>query len=384
MAKATNETIGLLEDERRGRRGVEGRDIAVGGRAWKGNLGDRLLVAQKLPQAVLKISSHNTGKDRVRDRLRYISRQGSLSLETDEGVGVDGLDEVDELVEHWAADFTDRKNSRDAMSLVISLPAGTDHNAATDAAREFFSETFSDNHEYVFAGHDDTDNFHIHVVVKGRGRNGKPMRPSRRDPQIWRQSFAEKARAHGIELDASPRFARGEGRRSPPTPVYELRRRGEVVRVDQSAAKEALRRAKNPKDRASRSESVIRKINQRERVIFAKQALDVVKQAKSLKDDGQRMVALEMASELASFAEGMPVPRSQMDRMKSRIKTSLGEPKVDVREVRKLVKQVERGLRGQVLSFESKNDQRVAIAARARLTNVISERDRSRGKDTER
>ncbi len=381
MATTSNETVGLLDEDRRGRRSAQGKDISVGGRAWKGHLGDRILVARKLPQAVLKISSHNTGKDRVRARLRYISRQGTQSLETDEGVTLDGLDEVDALVENWAADFPERKNSRDAMSLVISLPAGTDKKAATDAAREFFAEAFSENHEYVFAAHDDTDNFHIHLVVKSRGRDGKPMRPSRRDPQLWRQAFAEKARAHGIELDASPRFARGEGRRTPPRAVFEMRRRSEHIRVDESAAKEAVRRAMNPKDRASRSESVIRKINRRERVIFAEQAIEVVKQAKTLKDDGQRLAALEIASELASFAEGMPVPRSRMDRMKSAIKPELGQPKVDVKEVRRLVKQVERGLRGQVLTFESRNDQRVAIAARVRLSNVIGERDRTRDID---
>ena len=119
----------------------------------------------------------------------------------------------------------------------------------------------------------------------------------------------------------------------------------------------------------------------RERVIFVTQAIEVVKQAKTLKDDGQRLAALEIASELASFAEGMPVPRSRMDRMKSAIKPGLGHPKVDVRDVRRLVKQVERGIRGQVLTFKSKNDQRIAIAARVRLSNVIGERDRAQDSD---
>lgn len=384
MAKRSNESLALLDEERRGRRSAQGRDISVGGRAWKGHLGDRILVARKLPQAVLKISSHNTGKDRVRARLRYISRQGTLSLETDEGVMLDSLDEVDGLVDNWAVDFPERKNSRDAMSLVISLPAGTDEKAARDAAREFLAETFGENYEYVFAAHDDTGNFHIHVVVKSRGRDGKPMRPTRRDPQLWRQAYAEKAREHGIELDASPRFARGEGRRTPPAPIFEMRRRREIPRVDNAAAKEAVRRAMNPKDRASRSESAIRKINQRERIIFATQALEVVKQAKTLKSDGQRLAALEIASELASFAEGMPVPRSQMDRMKSSIKPELGQPKVDVREARRLVKLIERGIRGQVLSFDSKKYQRSAIAARVRLSNVIGERDRSRDRGVDR
>lgn len=384
MARASKESVGLLDEERRGRRARESGDLSIGGRAWQGHLGDRIRVAKKFPQAVLKISSHNTGKNRVAARLRYIARQGRLPLETDEGVMLDGVEEIDALVDNWAVDFPDRKNSRDAMSLVISLPAGTDEKAATSAAREFLAESFSENHEYVFAAHDDTENFHIHVVIKSRGRDGKPMRSSRRDPQLWRQLYAEKARAEGIELDASPRFARGEGRRTPPTAVFEKRRRREPLVVDDEAAKRALQRAMNPKDRASRSESVIRKINERERIQFATQALDVIKQSKTLKDDGQRLAALEIASELASFAEGMPVPRSRMDRMKALVKPDLDDPKVDRRESRRLVKLVERGLRGQVLSFGSKSDQRTAVAARARLSNVIGERDRSRGQDIDR
>ncbi|MCG8586883.1 MAG: relaxase/mobilization nuclease domain-containing protein [Pirellulales bacterium] len=337
-------------------------------------------MARKLPQAVLKISSHNTGTDRVRARLHYISRKGTLALETDQGVTLEGLEEIDALVDDWAVDFGTRVNSRDAMSLVISLPAGTDKEKATEAARAFFAGTFGENHEYVFAGHDDTENFHIHLVVKARGRDGKLMRPSRRDPQLWRQAFAEQARAHGIALDASPRFARGEGRRTPPTAIYELRRRGELVAMDQLAAKEAVRRAKNPRDRASRSESVIRKINARERVLFAQQALDVVKQAKSIRDDAKRLAALEIAGELASFAEGMPVPKSRMDRMKAEVKPGAGEPKVDDREARRIVKLVERGLRSQVPTFDGRGDQRSAIAVRARLTKVITERDRAKEK----
>jgi len=384
MSKRSTESFGLLEDERRGRQAARSRDISVSGRAWKGSLGDRLLVARKLPQAVLKISSHNTGKNRVRARLHYISRQGTLGLETDQGIALEGLEEIDAFVDDWAVDFPRRKNSRDAMSLVISLPAGTDPNKATQAAREFFAEALGENHEYAFAGHDDTDNFHIHLVVKGRGRDGKPMRPTRKDPQLWRQAFAEKARAHGLALDASPRFARGEGRRTPPTSIFELRRRGERVEVDRLAAKDAVRRAKNPGDQASRSESVIRKINARERVLFAQQALDVVKQAKTIKEDAKRLAALEIASELASFAEGMPVPRSRMDRMKDDVKGGGSEPKVDDREARRIVKLVERGLRSQVPTFEGRGEQRAAIAARARLSNVIGEHDRARGKERDR
>ncbi|RLA52458.1 MAG: hypothetical protein DRR42_07510 [Gammaproteobacteria bacterium] len=371
------ETASLLGDPKRGRHAKESR-------AWQGSLSDRVRVTRKLPQAILKISSHNSGQGRVRARLRYISRQGALAIETDEGISVEGIEGVDRLVDDWAADFSTRVNSRDTMSLVISMPAGTDEKVAVAAARAFFAETFAENHEYAFAAHDDTDNFHIHLVVKARGRDGKPMRASRRDPQLWRQAFAEKARENGIELDASPRYARGIGRRTPPTSVFEIRRRDEMPTVDKQAAKEALRRARNAKDRPSKSETVIRQINVRERLMYAKQASVVVKEAKSIKDDKRRLAALEIASELASFAEGMPVPQSRMDTMKFALKPKLGRASVEMGEVRKLVKRTERGIRDQVGGFASTKDQRTAIAARVRLSNVVSERNRSRDRDIER
>ncbi len=378
MARARNsETAEVLEDLQRGRRAKESH-------AWKGTLADRVRVTRRLPQAVLKISSHNTGQGRVRARLRYISRQGTLRIETDEGIAVAGLDDIDRLVDDWAADFSPRANSRDTLSLVVSLPAGTDETAAVAAAREFLAEAFKNNHEYVFAAHDDTDHFHIHAVVKARGRDGKPMRSSRRDPQLWRQAFAEKARAEGIELDASPRYARGIGRRTPSKAVFEIRRRDEMPAVDRQAATEAVRRARDRKDRPSESEVVIRQINVRERLMYAKQAAVVVKEAKLIKDDKRRLSALEIAAELASFAEGMPVPQSRMDTMKFALKPKLGRPRVEMDEVRKLVKRTERGIRDQVGSFGSVKDQRSAIAARARLSNVIKEQDRSRERDVER
>ncbi len=378
MAKY-EELAGVLDEERRGRRGPglgESGSGKRGGRAWRGGLADRLRVARKLPQAVVKISSHNSGKPQVRARLHYVSREGALAIETDEGITLDGLEEVDRLVDDWAADFGSRVNSRDTMSLVISLPAGTDADKAIDAAREFFTETFAENHEYAFAGHDDTDNFHIHLVVKARGRDGKPMRATRRDPQLWRQAFAEKAREQGIELDASPRWARGRGRRTPPTAVFEIRRRGETPQVDKEAAKEAVARARDPKDRPSESERAIRSINTRERVAFAKEAAAVAKEAKWIEDDGRRLAALEIASELASFAEGMPVPQSRMDTMKAALKPGTGRASPDLGEVRKLVKRTERAIRDQVATFKSPRQQRQAVAARARLSGVLRERER--------
>ncbi len=97
------------------------------------------------------------------------------------------------------------------MHVVVSVPAGSDREKTVDAAREFFREMFTENHEYAFAAHDETDHFHIHLLVKLCGRDGKQMRMTRKDPDLWRQKFAAKAREKGLRVDASPRWAKREG-----------------------------------------------------------------------------------------------------------------------------------------------------------------------------
>ena len=61
---------------------------------WQGSISDRLRVARKTPQAVIKITSHNHGKAAVKRRLDYISREGELMLETEIGERLLGNDET--------------------------------------------------------------------------------------------------------------------------------------------------------------------------------------------------------------------------------------------------------------------------------------------------
>ena len=359
------------------------------GRAWKGSPAQRLRVSREAPQAVLKITSHSRGLKDVRNRLRYISRQGELPLETEDGCVLEGAEEVDELAAHWAADFSNRKGTvrkaRDAMNLVVSLPAGTDREKALEAAREFFAEAFAGNHEYAFAAHDDTDHFHIHLVVKLRGRDGKQMRASRKDPDLWRQKFAAKAREKGLDLDASPRWARGKGRRSStPVPIHELRRRGEIPQRDTAAAEEALHRARDADDRPSEHEAAMQAINHFERLEYARQAVQVTDQACRLRNDGERLKALRMASDLALWAEQMPQPLSRSETLMAAVKGRDQTQRPADDEVRALTKRAERALRDQVKTFSDARMKRQVIAARARLTKVLdadrgAARQQSRG-----
>ena len=74
-------------------------------------------------------------------------------------------------------------------------------------------------------------------------------------------------------------------------------------------------------------------------------------------------------------AEGMPVPRSRMEALKEALKPWRAATKPKAARVRKLTKQTERLIRGQVGGFAAGSDKRAAIAARARLSEAVKSRD---------
>lgn len=207
-----------LDTARRGRR-------PRGRRQWTGSLGQRARASRGLPQAVFKITSYNRSGRTVWDRVHYVSRAGELEAEGPNGERLDqgGLAH---LVDEWREEAEARGRRQVAMSAVVSFPAAVDQEKATEAARAFFREAFADNHDYVFAAHSDTNQFHVHVVVQSAGHDGKQLRIRRDDLQDLRLLLAEKAHAQGIELDASPRWARGlEAERGPSRKVEGMMRR---------------------------------------------------------------------------------------------------------------------------------------------------------------
>ena len=215
-----------LDTAKRGS-GPKGRRVP-GGRKWTGDLRQRGRTARGLPQAVFKISSYSHNSGAVWDRVNYIGRDGELEVEDPNGKTL-GQVELERMVEDWNTEMGEEGGRRVAMSAMVAFPEGVDQEKATEAARQFFAAAFGENHDYIFAGHTDTKNFHVHVVVEAAGHDGKQLRIQRDDIQDLRMMFAEKAHEQGIELDASPRWARGLGAARQPGPEIEgIERRGGV------------------------------------------------------------------------------------------------------------------------------------------------------------
>ena len=153
-----------------------------------------------------------TGRTHDPAHLDYISRNGQLELETQDGAIVAGRDGVKDLASNWAAEqLSDRRTRLGAPfshSVVLSMPAGTDPVALRDAVRAFAVVVFASEHEYAFTLHTDTPRPHVQLSISSRGHDGKRLNPRKADLELWRQVFAEKLRERGVAAEATPRRAR--------------------------------------------------------------------------------------------------------------------------------------------------------------------------------
>lgn len=173
--------------------------------------------ARKAPEVMVKISGSGKGVGQLRAHLEYISRNGKLSLETDDGQVVEGRAAVRDLAEEWKFGLygmPEEGRRRESLNIVLSMPPGTDPDAVRAAAAEFAKQQFGNERPYAFVAHDDEKHPHVHLCVKVLGRDGTRLNPRKADLQMWREHFAESLRANGIEASATPRRARGTRRKT--------------------------------------------------------------------------------------------------------------------------------------------------------------------------
>ncbi|MBE2966592.1 relaxase/mobilization nuclease domain-containing protein [Burkholderia cepacia] len=212
----------------------------------------RALVARTLrrsPEVMVKITNKAAsaqGMGAVRRHLRYISRNGRIELEDQNGDQIEGKDALSDLAKTWQLGgwgIPETSTRRETFNILLSMPPGTDRKAVRDAARDFAALEFGDGRAYVFAAHNDEAHPHVHLSVQVRGPDGHRLNPRHKDLQRWRERFAEKLREHGVEANATPRRVRGVTQRYPKQPVVHMVARGETPRYWKSMPTDAQRDA---------------------------------------------------------------------------------------------------------------------------------------------
>ncbi|MES3012329.1 MAG: relaxase/mobilization nuclease domain-containing protein [Pseudomonadota bacterium] len=198
----------------------------------------RATVQRRAPQVMVKVTGGGRGMGAIAAHLRYIAKAGRLPIEDDRGAVREGREALRAIADQWRFGGTripEVSDRREAFNIMLSMPAGTDARVLRQAAREFAKAALA-NHRYVMVLHTHQANPHVHISVRAEGRDGKRLNPRKEDLRRWREVFAERLRAWGIEAEATSQTVRGPRHR-------EQRAWSRDVRGDSRSASAAKQRS---------------------------------------------------------------------------------------------------------------------------------------------
>lgn len=207
-------------------------------------------MVRQAPQVMVKITGGGADMRRIGSHIDYIARGGrykkkgeeELEIETDDGQRIQGEDARRRLKELFAFSGTPipdevqdvkgdttlvRRQRREALNMILSMPHGINREQVKAAARATVKELFGDNHLYAMVHHEDTDHQHTHVAVKMAGHDGKRLNPKKADLENWRLAFARHLNSRGIDAVATRRRVRLQRKKGESQAVRQIKDRGE-------------------------------------------------------------------------------------------------------------------------------------------------------------
>lgn len=171
-------------------------------------------VTRRAPQVIVKVAGGGRGMGAIKAHFRYISKNGLLEFEDDRGVVQQDKEALHDLAEQWRLGGSligETSPRREAFNLMLSLPRGVDAQIVLKAVREFAKIELKD-HRYVMVLHEHQASPHVHLCVRAESMGGMRLNPRKADLHRWRETFAQRLRAYGVEAEATRQATRGEGR----------------------------------------------------------------------------------------------------------------------------------------------------------------------------
>lgn len=169
-------------------------------------------IVRKAPEVVVKVTGRQRGGVHVKAHLEYIGRKGEVDIETRDGEILTTKEDVAERAAEWSDSLQWRSRPTvSSVSLIFSMPEGTDPDKVLGAVRALAHAELSDNHDYVLALHTDTPRPHVHLTVQAEGLDRTRFNPRPVQLNRFRERFARELRARGVAAEATPRRARGQG-----------------------------------------------------------------------------------------------------------------------------------------------------------------------------
>lgn len=169
-------------------------------------------IVRKAPEVVVKVTGRQRGGTHVKAHLDYIGRKGGIDIETRDGEILTSKEDIAERAAEWSDTLQWRSRPTvSSVSLIFSMPEGTDPDKVLRSVRALAHAELSDNHDYVLALHTDTPRPHVHLTVQAEGLDRIRFNPRPVQLNRFRERFARELRARGVAAEATPRRARGQG-----------------------------------------------------------------------------------------------------------------------------------------------------------------------------
>ena len=169
-------------------------------------------IVRGAPEVVVKVTGRQRGGSHVKAHLDYIGRKGDVDIETRDGEILTTKEDIAERAAEWSDTLEWRSRPTvSSVSLIFSMPEGTDPEKVLGAVRALAHAELSDNHDYVMALHTDTPRPHVHLTVQAEGLDRTRFNPRPAQLHRFRERFARELRERGVAAEATPRRARGRG-----------------------------------------------------------------------------------------------------------------------------------------------------------------------------
>lgn len=265
-------------------------------------------IVRRAPEVMVKITGRSRGIVHLKAHLDYLTRNGRLEAETQDGQAVTDRTALRELHEDWLMANALMERDRgvrvgpekaQSVGVILSMPSGVAPDRVQEAARAWAHETFGERHDWLMVRHDDRDHPHVHVSVRAVGSDGKRLVVGPADLQEWRERFATELRRLGVTAEATPRHARGLIAKAERTVVREVRERGLEPRAVRAERRKAADDARRPSTNPHRWERAIQGRQDSIRLAYLAHA-EVLQDG----DEADR----RLAADIRAFVAGMPLP----------------------------------------------------------------------------
>ena len=288
------------------------------------SVAEQIRIAAGLKQAIVKVTSYGKGCTHIMNHLAYISRNFDIPLEGNNDSLLKTKPDASALLDSWDSIYFDtRKNARDTVNLVFSTPPGTNRDTVNTLTREFLKEEFEDEHDYLFAQHNDTDHPHVHAVIVLRSTEGKKLDPRKQYINQLKKRYAEKCREHGVMLEASRRFERGITGKATNFSMVQMRMKKQVTpAADEKLMNIVKTEMQSDQGRADTGQAIRQARNTQVRATFYNTAKSLYDGYVQAPDGMKKDKDLQAAQLLFDYAKGMPNEVTRAEYLKQLIDRS--------------------------------------------------------------